>query len=693
MEQVSVLFIEDSEDDVDLALLSLKRDGLHPRWQRVQSESAMREALNRATPDAILSDFSMPGFEGLAALRIARQLAPQVPFIFVSGTIGEERAIEAIRLGATDYVLKNNLRRLGTALMRALTEAEDRLRAQKAEEERNRLVEILEATSDVVGMTDPEGHSIYLNAAGRKMHGLSGSSLVGLSSSDFLAPWAHELVNREGRPAALRDGVWSGETALRRADGTQVPMSQVIIAHRTADRSAVRFFSSIARDISERKAYEARLTHLANYDSLTGLPNRNLLGDRAWQAISHARRTGRSCGIVGLNVDRFKLLNDSFGHRAGDALLKLIAERLSAAVREGDTAARLGADTFAVLASDLARLEDVLNVARKLRESMAAPFLVEGREIHVTLSVGASTYPRDGENFDLLLRNAEAAMNRVKADGGNAFQFYAAAMTREAQEHVELENALRNAISRKQLELHYQPQVELRGNRIVGVEALMRWKHPERGYVSPAHFIPLAEQSDLIQQLGAWALEEATRQLAEWQRAGRHTRVAVNVSARQFADEGFVDTVGRALRLHGIEPASLELELTESALIDDREKAIGTLAVLKRLGVKIAVDDFGTGYSSLSYLSGLPVDCLKIDRAFVMKVAKGGRDAAVAQAIVSLGHALGMRVLAEGIETAEQLAFLQAHHCDEGQGYLFARPQPAEAIPTLLAEERLCPKK
>jgi diguanylate cyclase (GGDEF)-like protein len=675
MQPVSVLFIEDSEDDVDLVLLSLQRDGLQPRWHRVQSESAMREALGRSRPDAILSDFSMPGFDGLTALRVARQLAPEVPFIFVSGTIGEERAIEAIRLGATDYVLKNNLRRLGTALTRALSEAGDRKRARDAEEERARLVEILEATSDVVGMTDPEGRSIYLNAAGRRMHG----------------PLAQELVSRECRTAAMRDGVWSGEAAVRRADGTEVPMSQVIIAHRTADASAVRFFSSIARDISERKAYEARLKYLANYDSLTGLPNRSLLGDRAWQAIAHARRTDRGCAMVGLNVDRFKLLNDSYGHGAGDALLKLIAERLSAAMREGDTAARLGADTFAVLASDLARPDDVLNLARKLREITSAPFLVEGHEIHVTLSVGASTYPRDGEDFDLLLRNAEAAMNRVKAEGGNAFQFYAAAMTREALEHVELENALRNAIARKELELHYQPQVELRGHRIVGLEALMRWKHPQRGYIPPALFIPIAEQSDLIQQLGAWALMEATRQLAEWQRAGGHTRVAVNVSARQFADEGFVDTVARALRLHGIEPAFLELELTESALIDDRDRALGTLAALKRLGVQIAVDDFGTGYSSLSHLSTLPVDCLKIDRAFVMKVAAGGRDAAVAQAIVSLGHALGMRVLAEGIETAEQLAFLRAHHCDEGQGYLFARPRGANTVLPLLAAGALAP--
>jgi len=422
---------------------------------------------------------------------------------------------------------------------------------------------------------------------------------------------------------------------------------------------------------------------------LSSLPNRSLLGDRTSQAITHARRTGRSCGLAVLNVDRFKLLNDSYGHSAGDTLLKLVAERVTSAIREGDTAARLGDATFAVLASDLARPEDVMTVARKVRDAMLAPFSVEGREMHVTLSMGASIFPKDGEDYDVLLRNADAALNRVKAQGGNAFQFYAAAMTRQAVDRVELENDLRSAIAHKQLELHYQPQIDIADNRIVGVEALMRWAHPERGPVSPAVFIPIAEESDLIQSLGVWALAQACRNLAEWHSNGLAIRMAVNVSARQFKSEGFVDAVAGTLRAHGIAPAFLELELTESALIDDREKAVSILERLKALGVDIAVDDFGTGYSSLSYLSGLPVDCLKIDRAFVTKVSKGGRDAPIAQAIISLGHTLGMRVIAEGVETVEQLNFLRKHGCDEGQGYLFARPCDAASVVALLARGTL----
>lgn len=680
---IRILFIEDSEIDVELAVHAMRQDGVDVRWRRVDSERGLKGALSAARPDAILSDFSMPQFDGLHALRLARDLAPDVPFIFLSGTIGEERAIEAIREGATDYVLKNNMRRLSTSVRRALAEAAEREKVRKAEEERARLVEILEATSDYVAMTDPEGRVIYMNSAWRVVAGVGAADVGARTLLDFHPPDAAGPLRDQVLPETERTGIWSGETSVRSADGPPVPVSQVVIAHRDPE-GHVRFRSTIARDIRERKAYEARLTWLANYDALSGLPNRSLLADRARQAIAHAHRTARTCGIAVLNIDRFKLHNDSYGHGAGDALLRQLAERLPSAVRDGDTVARLGADTFAVLAADLARPDDVVNVARKVRECAAAPFSIEGNEVHLTLSVGASAFPRDGESFDLLLRNAEAAMHRAKADGGDAFQFYAAAMTRQASERIALENALRAAMAQRQLELHYQPQVAIASGTIVGVEALMRWRHPEHGWVSPAQFVPVAEDSGMIEPLGAWAMMEACRQAAAWQAQGRRLRMAVNVSARQFRSAGFVDAVARAMRLHNIDPAMLELELTESVLIETGDKAIATLEKLKRRGLRIAVDDFGTGYSSLSYLSGLPVDCLKIDRSFVVQTASGGRAAAIAQAIISLGRTLGLRVLAEGVETAEQLHFLREQGCDEGQGYFFARPEAPDALSALL---------
>ncbi len=688
---IQVLFIEDSEIDVELALRSLEQGGFDVSWECVQVEEELKRALSSHRPQAILSDFSMPGFDGMEALRLAKEMAPGVPFIFVSGTIGEERAIEAIRLGATDYVLKDNMRRLGTSVRRALSEASERERVRIAEEERARLVQVLEATSDYVGISEPTGKIIYMNAAGRKLTGTPESGDVGKSTIDVHPQWASERVEGEGRRAAERDGLWHGESALLGADGTEIPVSQVITAHK-GPNGTIRFFSTIARDIRERKAYEERLQYFANYDPLTGLPNRSLLGDRALQGIAHAKRAGRPTALLVMDLDRFKLVNESYSHGAGDTLLRMVADRLRGAVREGDTVARLGADAFAVLATDLARPDDVSAVARKIREAMHAPFWLEARDLHVTVSIGASIYPRDGEEFDILLRNADAAMHRVKAEGRNGFQFYAAAMTRQATDRVELENELRLALGKNELEIHYQPQVVLANGRIVGVEALMRWNHRGRGWIPPGQFIPIAEDSDLIHPLGEFALTEGCRRIRAWSDAGfASLRLAVNVSAQQFRSAGFVEAVGRALRSAELEPARLELELTESVLVENREEAADILKRLKALGVQIAVDDFGTGYSSLSYLSRLPIDCLKIDRSFVSRVHERGHDAAITQAVISLAHSLAVRVIAEGVETVEQLEFLRMHRCDQGQGYLFSPAVDPEAMAKLLAAGTLEP--
>jgi diguanylate cyclase (GGDEF)-like protein/PAS domain S-box-containing protein len=687
--QIRVLFIEDSEVDVELALRSLEQGGFEVSWDRVDQEVDLKRFLGSSKPQAILSDFSMPRFDGVDALRLVKELAPGIPFIFLSGTIGEERAIEAIRLGATDYVLKNNMRRLSMVVRRALAEAAERERIRVAEEERARLVQVLEATSDYVGISDPDGRIVYMNAAGRKLTGASQSGDVGKSVTDIFPQWAGEAGRR---PAVERESPWHGESVLMGGDGMEIPVSQVIVAHK--DLESVRFFSTIARDIRERKAYEAQLRYFANYDQLTGVPNRSLLGDRTLQAIAHAKRAGRPAALLVMNLDRFKLVNESHSHGAGDTLLRMVADRLRGAVREGDTVARLGADAFAVLATDLARADDVLPVVRKIREAMHSPFWLEGRDLYVTLSIGASIYPRDGEEFDILLRNADAAMHRVKADGRNGFQFYAAAMTRQATDRIELENELRLALEKHQLEIHYQPQVVLADGRIVGVEALMRWHHEERGWIPPMQFVPVAEDSDLIHPLGQFALIQSCGQLKAWDGAGQvPLRLAVNVSARQFRSPGFVESVDRAVRAAELEPGRVELELTEGVLVENREEATDILNHLKALGVQIAVDDFGTGYSSLSYLSRLPIDCLKIDRSFVNRVHQLGRDRAIAQAVISLARSLGLRVIAEGVETPEQLEFLRAHGCEQGQGYLFSAAVPPEAMKTFLAAGSLEPQK
>jgi diguanylate cyclase (GGDEF)-like protein/PAS domain S-box-containing protein len=558
------------------------------------------------------------------------------------------------------------------------------------EQERARLVQILEATSDLVGMFNPDGIITYLNAAGRKLTGVPDSRTVTVPINQLQPEWARRLIEQEGRPAAKRYGLWHGETAVIGGDGKEIPVSQLIIAHRGVGDD-IEFYSTIARDIRERKAYEARIEYLAHYDGLTRLPNRTLLRDRTEQAIAYARRFHRPAALLVIDVDRFRLVNET-SSRAGDVLLCMIADRLRTAVRDGDTVARLGGDTFAVLAAELARPDDALSVARNIQEAMAAPFALEGHDVHATVSIGASTYPRDGEEFDLMLLNADAAMNRVKADGRNGFQFYAANMTREARERMELENELRGALAKNMLELHFQPQIALETARVTGVEVLMRWPHPAKGWISPEKFVPVAEECDLIHALGELALQQGCRQLKAWDRAGLpRLRLAVNVSARQFRSLGFAETVDRALGESGVDPNRLELELTESVLVRNEDEAIKILTRLKSLGVGISVDDFGTGYSSLSYLSRLPIDCLKIDRSFVQRVSMPGHDATIAQAIISLAHSLGLRVVAEGVETGEQLEFLRAHGCDEAQGNLLSPAVRADAIEALLGLGALAP--
>lgn len=677
--QLKVLFVEDYEVDVELAVLELERDGFAVMWTRVEEEKDLRNYLVSNTPDIVLSDYSMPHFDGLSALRIVKEIAPDLPFIFVSGTIGEERAIESIKNGATDYVLKGNIRRLGTSIRRTLAEKRDQVLAKIAEEERSRLAAILEATSDFVTIYNPNGKLIYANNALCKLYGVTGLNISDMDMYALYPQWSRNIIQDEGITTAVEKGHWHGEVALLTGNRDEIPVSKVIIAHKNKENK-LQYISTIARDIRERKEYEARITHLANYDALTNLPNRILLSDRVSQATTYGWRADRSIALLVVDIDRFKLVNDGFGQAVGDKLLKMVADRLYDTLREGDTVARLGADAFAVLATNLANSDDVLIVARKIQESLRKPITIDVHDIHITVSIGASIYPRDGSDFESLLRNSDAAMHRAKSQGQNGFQFFASEMTQVATERVELENSLRMALSRNELSLHYQPQLEISTGKIIGVEALMRWKHPQRGYISPGQFIPVAENSDLIFELGNWALITACRQMYDWGKKAENQKVAVNVSANQFLSSDFIEIVSRVLHKSGLEPSRLELEITEGVLVEDKEMALKILEQLKEIGVKIAIDDFGTGYSSLSYLSHLPIDCLKIDKSFVQSSSSDPRDTAIIRTIISLGNSLDLTVLAEGIETEEQLTFLHLLGCREGQGYLFSRPIPADTM-------------
>ena len=427
----------------------------------------------------------------------------------------------------------------------------------------------------------------------------------------------------------------------------------------------------------ERKRYQRELERQANYDALTGLPNRHLFNDRLRQAV-FAQRNPRSIAVVFIDLDHFKVINDSLGHNFGDEVLRHVGERLQAAVRDGDTVARLGGDEFVLILSDQTREEVIFRTMRRLITKVSEPIEIGERELNITCSAGISLYPQDGPDVQTLLKNADAAMYRAKSQGRNTFQFYTAEMNELANERLSMEQSLRRAIDRDELLLHYQPRVNLATGRVDAVEALVRWRHPERGLILPDRFIPLAEETGLIVPIGEWVLKTACAQGRAWHRAGFEPVISVNLSARQLWGGGLVRFVGEVIAKTGMAEL-LELELTESMVMHDPENVVQTMQGLRAIGVRLSVDDFGTGYSSLSYLRRLPLNALKIDGSFVRDISSGEHDPGlIAKAIISLGHSLRLRVIAEGVETEEHRAFLVAHQCDEIQGYLVSKPVPAE---------------
>jgi diguanylate cyclase (GGDEF)-like protein/PAS domain S-box-containing protein len=440
-------------------------------------------------------------------------------------------------------------------------------------------------------------------------------------------------------------------------------------------------------DITARKMTEQRVHHVAQHDVLTGLPNRSLLQDRLGQAVAYANRSGYPVWVMLIDLDRFKFVNDSMGHKAGDVLLMTVAARLRSSLRDTDTVARLSGDEFVVILSEHAEEPLSSDIVQRVMDSVAQPIMLGTREFFVTCSIGVAAYPSDGTAADSLIEHADIAMYRAKKLGRNNFQFYTPAMNEESLERVRIESALRNALERNEFVLHYQPQVDLKTGRIVGMEALIRWKHPELGMVPPNRFIGVAEDTGLIVPIGAWVMRSACAQNKAWQDAGLgRLRVAVNLSARQFSAADLVPGIEQVLSDTGLDPSCLELELTESLFMSDVTPAVELLHRMKRLGVKLSIDDFGTGYSSFSYLSRFPIDVLKIDRSFVNDITHDANDAAIVASIIALAHNLRLSVIAEGVETAEQLDYLRHQGCDEMQGYYFSRPLPPQEFEQLLRQ-------
>ncbi|MDB6156386.1 MAG: bifunctional diguanylate cyclase/phosphodiesterase [Gammaproteobacteria bacterium] len=485
-----------------------------------------------------------------------------------------------------------------------------------------------------------------------------------------------------------RGSVTGFESQVYRKSGDIIWISENARAIFAEDGSPVAYEGTV-EDITERRLYQVRIEHQANYDTLTGLANRSLLQDRLQQALLTAASSGRRIAVAFVDLDRFKFINDSLGHHVGDELLKAVAARLKACVRDCDTVARLGGDEFVLLINGHTGPEYVRQLMDKMLASVAQPWIIEQGDFLVSCSIGVALHPDDGEEALTLLKHADSAMYRAKDSGRNNFQFFTRELNALMTEQLELETHLRRALERNQFVLRYQPRVSLVTGQIVGAEALLRWRIPQRGTVPPLRFITLAEETGLIVPIGKWVLQTACAQNKAWQDAGlAPIVVSVNVSPRQFRHESLVQTVGEALRSTRLEARYLELELTESMVMHDAPQLVAMLDELKELGVKIAVDDFGTGYSSLSYLKRFPVDRLKVDRSFVEHMTTEADDATIVRAIIALGHNLGLKVVAEGVETAQQARALRAYQCDEAQGFLFARAVSARALPRLVTRSR-----
>lgn len=863
-EQFRILIVEDVPTDAELEMRELRRGGLEFEMRRVETRAEFERELDQFEPHVILSDFSLPAFDGLRALEIAHQSRPDIPFIFVSGTIGEERAIEALKRGATDYVLKSNLRRLVTAVRRALQDAADRAARKRAEqqlrESEERFQMAARATNDAIWDWDLVTDGVWWNEGVNRLFGY-GPDEVGQT-----AGWWKECIHPDDRSRVVRevqavidgeDDFWTADYRFSRADGAyahvldrgyvlrdtegrayrmigamtdlterrlqeekiarlsrihavlsginaaivrvrdrgellreacriavehggfklawtglidpqtldirpaawigeeggflgrihlsaseEVPGGRGVggaavrsrrpmvvndvetdarLGHRDEtlragfrsfvvlplevgdqptgtlhlyapdpgyfNQDELRLLTELAGDISfalEHIEKQEKLDYLAYYDALTGLPNRALFHERVTQLARAARLEGSRIAVAVLDLQRFAIINDTLGRQAGDELLRQVGSRLSQALADRGSVARMSADAFAIALPDVRGEADAAHVlGEAVLEPLKRPFTVHGDELRIAARLGVAMFPGDGGDAETLYRNAEAALKTAK-DSGDPYLFYAAQMNARVAQTLSLENRLRIAVIDEQFTLHYQAKADVASGRMTGLEALIRWASPELGMVRPGEFISILEDTGMILEVGAWVLRQAVADHAAWRAAGLSPpRIAVNVSAMQLRQKDFVERVKSVLAAG--DPDCIDLEITESMIMEDLEGVIRKLGELRTAGVRVAIDDFGTGYSSLSYLARLPVDALKIDRSFVADMSTSPEHLAIVSTVISLARALNLRVIAEGVETQEQWNLLKLLKCDELQGYVFGQPLPATGVEAMFA--------
>ncbi|MFG1299730.1 EAL domain-containing protein [Xanthobacter sp. V3C-3] len=700
----TIVIIDDSSTNRRIYAKLARQLEPHGNIRTFENPLKALEWLADNTTDLIITDYKMPLMSGADLITAVRDngINRDVPIVVVTAYDDQQYRVTSLEAGATDFLLSpvdhveflaraRNLLKLRTQQLLIMKRAdllEMSLNAKERllRESREALAQVIDTVPAMINATDRDGRCVFVNAHQASFIGKAPADLVGQPIEALIGEErAHisrrldQLVLKTGRPIPSREEDVTTPSGEHRIYLTsKAPLLD--------GAGEVGSILTTSIDITERRLAEKRLQHIANHDSLTGLPNRMLLRDHLRRELARGRRGDQYFALHFIDLDRFKAINDAHGHHRGDELLQRVAEALSALVGEGHTVARLGGDEFAILQRDIDRPEDAARLAQWILDLLNADD-ASPSALKVGASIGVTLAPLDGTDPDELLKNSDQAMYLAKSDGGGTWRFFAADMGPRASQTAQLESDLRGALSRQEFLLHYQPQIDLRSNRVVGAEALLRWQHPQHGLLAPDAFLGLAEETGLIVPINEWALKEACRQAAGWTSAGLgDLRMAVNLSPVQFRKQGVEKLVREALRATGFRPTGLELELTEGILLGYDEQIVMQLHTLRALGVTLAVDDFGTGYSFLSYIRSLPLHRLKIDRSFVQDLGSDPSALAIVRTIIDLGHILHLTVLAEGVEEESQIALLRAEGCDEAQGFYYSRPMPAETFAAWLIE-------
>ncbi|MGE0826491.1 MAG: putative bifunctional diguanylate cyclase/phosphodiesterase [Candidatus Binatia bacterium] len=668
-----VLVVEDSADDAILLMRALRDGGYEPTWEQVETAEAMTAALQKQTWDIVLSDYVLPQFGALDALQILRDHQLDFPFFVVSGHISEETAAAAMKAGARDYLMKDNLTRLIPAIARELQDAQDRQVQRKSKEHFQALVE---NAFDLMIVLTADGIIQYVSRSCEWMLGYESEKLIGSSFFTYVHPEdeaavqepLHHILRQPGISSAMKFRFRSAKDEWRILEASSAllpeggPPPQAILN---------------ARDVTEREAQTAALKHQSRHDALTGLPNRMQFNEAFAETIQAAKERSGRLTLLYLDLDRFREVNDTFGYRWGDVVLQQVAPRLQGALRKTDVIARLSGDEFVILLPSVYDTAGATRLARRLLQVLESPFLIEGHKVSVSASIGIVIYPDHGTDTETLVRRADMSMHLAKSTG-SGYAFYTPEQEdRYNPNRLVLISDLRQAIEDKQLVLYYQPKAHIATGTVAQVEALARWRHPEKGLIAPDRFIPLAEQTGLIRGISRWALSSAIQQCHLWQEEGIDLHLAVNLSMRDLQDVQIPEIIANFLHSWRVSPSCLEVEITETAIAADTESAVKILTELRRMGLSVAIDDFGTGYSSLAHLRRLPLNTIKIDKSFVKGLTTDENDAAIVRATIQLGHNLGLSVVAEGVEDQETWDALAHLGCDIVQGYFLSRPVPA----------------